>query len=426
MEIFRPLHQELVARWEILRAPKAGWEKKFFAAAELFCFPVSFLTIFVLLPLTTSARHLGYDLPAWLVNWAEPILLSAAVGYLTNWLAIKMLFHPYEPISWIPFWKQGLVPRNRAEIARACGQQVGTLLLQPEALANEICEELSHFLANPVFLRTTTDRLQEFLQTHEGDFVKFLLPLAEKNLEDTLESVITPANLQRLWDQEFQPLLQKPEFRANTAKLLMTAFRECAPQLSSVIYRNMEEYLQEHLTWVLRPAIPLVLAYITPETIQHQVEIALAKEENQELLREKIGQFGEFLQKWLQSPEGQLKLREVSSYSKGRLAERLQLYLRGLLPEVVHQATASPALWNWLEQEGLPSLRTQIISFVQENRETIIERLNIAQRIENAINQQDIRQFHRMVDHVAAQHLGAIQVLGYFLGALIGFFNLFH
>ena len=33
----------------------------------------------------------------------------------------------------------------------------------------------------------------------------------------------------------------------------------------------------------------------------------------------------------------------------------------------------------------------------------------------------DVKEFHGMVNEVSAQHLGAIQVLGYILGALAGF-----
>lgn len=37
---------------------------------------------------------------------------------------------------------------------------------------------------------------------------------------------------------------------------------------------------------------------------------------------------------------------------------------------------------------------------------------------------QDVREFHNMINSVAAEHLGAIQVLGFLLGAVIGLFQL--
>lgn len=48
----------------------------------------------------------------------------------------------------------------------------------------------------------------------------------------------------------------------------------------------------------------------------------------------------------------------------------------------------------------------------------IIEKLDIEGRIKTAVDAMDVKEFHGMVNDVAAQHLGAIQVLGYLLGAL--------
>ena len=44
----------------------------------------------------------------------------------------------------------------------------------------------------------------------------------------------------------------------------------------------------------------------------------------------------------------------------------------------------------------------------------------MSERIENAINRQDVREFYRMINEISAQHLGAIQVLGFILGSIIG------
>ena len=50
----------------------------------------------------------------------------------------------------------------------------------------------------------------------------------------------------------------------------------------------------------------------------------------------------------------------------------------------------------------------------------IAGKVRIAERIATAVREMDVEEFHGVVDHVAAQHLGAIQVLGYFLGAIAG------
>ena len=44
-------------------------------------------------------------------------IISALIGWLTNWVAIRMLFHPRKPILIGNFKLQGLIPRRQPDIA---------------------------------------------------------------------------------------------------------------------------------------------------------------------------------------------------------------------------------------------------------------------------------------------------------------------
>ena len=50
----------------------------------------------------------------------------------------------------------------------------------------------------------------------------------------------------------------------------------------------------------------------------------------------------------------------------------------------------------------------------------IVEKLDVRGRIRAAVDPMDMREFHDMINEVSAQHLGAIQVLGYGLGGVVG------
>lgn len=62
-------------------------------------------------------------------------IIGAAIGGVTNHLAIKMLFRPHEAIyikNWrVPF-TPGLIPKRRDELARQLGLTVVNYLLTPE------------------------------------------------------------------------------------------------------------------------------------------------------------------------------------------------------------------------------------------------------------------------------------------------------
>lgn len=64
-------------------------------------------------------------------------LVGAIIGYLTNWIAVKMLFHPrYEKRigNWkVPF-TPGVIPKGQPRLARAIGNAVKTQLLTREVM----------------------------------------------------------------------------------------------------------------------------------------------------------------------------------------------------------------------------------------------------------------------------------------------------
>jgi uncharacterized membrane protein YheB (UPF0754 family) len=56
-------------------------------------------------------------------------LISAFIGYFTNWIAIKMLFHPRKPIRFAGMTIQGVFPKRQQQFAEKLGKMVSTELL---------------------------------------------------------------------------------------------------------------------------------------------------------------------------------------------------------------------------------------------------------------------------------------------------------
>jgi len=98
------------------------------------------------------------------MNWTGniiTILLSAFTGWVTTWIAIKMLFHPRRPIKILGLTIHGIFPKNQRLIAEKLGQVVGKELLSfdeieqkvtnPENLQKlrpDIEQHIDHFLRN--------------------------------------------------------------------------------------------------------------------------------------------------------------------------------------------------------------------------------------------------------------------------------------
>ena len=76
---------------------------------------------------------------------ATPII-GAIIGYVTNWIAVKMLFRPRKEVrvfgKRLPF-TPGVIPRGQARLAKAVGNVVETQLLTPEYMGEKLLSEES-------------------------------------------------------------------------------------------------------------------------------------------------------------------------------------------------------------------------------------------------------------------------------------------
>lgn len=69
--------------------------------------------------------------------WSIPII-SAFIGWVTNWIAIKMLFHPRKPIKILGVTIQGIFPKRQQQFAEKLGQLVGQELLSFKDIEQQI------------------------------------------------------------------------------------------------------------------------------------------------------------------------------------------------------------------------------------------------------------------------------------------------
>jgi uncharacterized membrane-anchored protein YjiN (DUF445 family) len=81
---------------------------------------------------------------SWYLVWLVPPLVGAAIGYITNAIAIKMLFRPLGEIKFfgmrLPF-TPGILPRRRHRLAESIGAMVERELITPELISRRLNQE---------------------------------------------------------------------------------------------------------------------------------------------------------------------------------------------------------------------------------------------------------------------------------------------
>ncbi len=97
-------------------------------------------------------------------------LASAAIGWLTNYLAIKMLFYPREPRRFLGMALQGIFPKRQKEFAQQLGQLVSQQLLSFEEIRDTLLQKENMDALRPLI----ASKIEELIKNRLSDF----LPMA--------------------------------------------------------------------------------------------------------------------------------------------------------------------------------------------------------------------------------------------------------
>ena len=111
-------------------------------------------------------------------QWIVSPLVGCVIGYITNWLAIKMLFRPFQAKyigRWhIPF-TPGLIPKEKGRLAQSVGDVISKSLLdantlQGALLSNDMMDKLSHGLDALIENHKDDERtLRELISSMTGE-----------------------------------------------------------------------------------------------------------------------------------------------------------------------------------------------------------------------------------------------------------------
>ena len=96
------------------------------------------------------------------MNWLFIIIpvISAFIGWFTNWIAIKMLFHPREPEKILGITFQGIFPKRQQQFAMKLGKLVSNELLS--------FSEVEQKIADPA----NVEKILPLLETHIDTFLR--------------------------------------------------------------------------------------------------------------------------------------------------------------------------------------------------------------------------------------------------------------
>lgn len=299
-----------------------------------------------------------------MLNYVLPPLIGAAIGYITNDIAIRMLFHPRKAVyigkHRLPF-TPGIIPREKDRIAQSIGNVVSTQLLNTDVVSDAL----------------TSDEMLEKLREGLMDFAE-----RNKNNEKTVEEVING----------FVPDTMMSDARGS----IKEALTEC-------VYKKLTEInLGEQLTGIV-----LVKA---KEKLSSSILGMFASMMDDAFMDSLSGPAGELIDNLIKEHAkevvGNVFDSETDKLMDAKICDLSEKY-EDKLPKL-----ADTVVYAYKE-------------IIKRNLPRIMESLNLAEVIRERIESFDVIQLENMIFGIMKKELRAIVNLGALLGFILGCINIF-
>lgn len=288
-------------------------------------------------------------------------LIGALIGYCTNFIAVKMLFKPHNPVFIgslrLPF-TPGLIPKRKNELAGAIGSAVSDVLLTKEDLSAALpAESLKASITEDLWNRFS--KAKESTCSIEEAAADYISQDQYEKLRQQIEDAVTEKAMDGLQQLKIGEIVVEEGSRAIKEKvqgtmLAMMLNEQVIQSVADPIGAEIQRYIEEKGESKIRPIVA------------------------GELMKLEAGSIGAFAAKL---PIEQDKLGKIVS--------------------------------------------TLYDQCMEGSIEKMVEEMDIAQIIEDKIKDMDVPKLEELILSVMKKELNAIVNLGALIGLVIGFINLF-
>ena len=118
------------------------------------------------------------------------IFISATIGWITNWVAIKMLFRPHKEINFGLFKIQGLISKRRAEIGSGIANIIQNELISVKDVISNIDREEFSKRLNALIDEVLDKNLKKKVKEKFPFLQMFFTDKIAKDVGNTIKDII--------------------------------------------------------------------------------------------------------------------------------------------------------------------------------------------------------------------------------------------
>ncbi len=298
-----------------------------------------------------------------MIKYIMTPVIGAIIGYITNDIAIKMLFHP-KRAKYIGRWKipftPGLIPKERDRIAKSIGNVISSQLLNSNVISEAlVSEQMIERIKKGIIRFVDNNRKNETI------------------IEEFLISISTQ-------DRVYEIIHNIKNDTSNLIYRKLTAFN-----LGEVISNSIVDKVKEKISSTM---FSFMLNLFDDEAIEalsinlgNQID-ELIEENADGIIKEMLG-------------------NEIDKIKNMKICDVIEKY-NGNIPDIIE------------------FLIKNYKKFVINNLPKLLIKINLAKIVENRISAFDVDELENMIFGIMDKELNAIVYLGALLGFIMGLVNL--
>ncbi|MCK5034395.1 MAG: DUF445 family protein [Candidatus Sabulitectum sp.] len=377
------------------------------------------------------------------IDWVFKISLSGTVGIGTNYIAIKMLFRPYEKT---PLGRQGLIPKRRDDIAEGIANAVSKQLLDTDSILgyleeNDLIQKAAEGILNFAhswiedsvnrsnIISTVGRYVQNRGVEQAGELFSRIAELIRNHASENLSSEKVWLHARRAIEQE----IEKPE----TLQLLTMVVTDLVEKNASAIALVVNEMLDDWINskgFLVKKAMQLGKGVFRIDRIRIKDEL-LKKVRSPSFFQDVMDLIGEnisSISSMGDDPAVKKRFSEFFEEQKQRIDHWIKTEGVETAREKLIDYLESEPFWGWLERQLDVTVRKleisaerkiQSVEFKKTARDFMLQhahRIDIREMVRKKVSEFELHQLEELITDVSGESLAGIELFGGILGMLAG------
>jgi uncharacterized membrane protein YheB (UPF0754 family) len=208
-------------------------------------------------------------------------ITCAFVGWLTNWVAVEMIFRPLE---FIGFWKigwKGIIPNHALKMSGMITEILTKKLMTPKELYSRIDPEVINSQVTDLIDVKSAEIVQEIIEGENPQLWNMLPEMVKKNIQDQVKSEIPKqvVEIYKNYGNDLESVLEfdaivKESLSGKNVMVLIELFKRCGgPEFKFIIVSGIYfgfiiglvqlAFLSILGQWWTMPIMGVVVGYLT-------------------------------------------------------------------------------------------------------------------------------------------------------------------